>query len=91
MKWIDWKLHEFATQENQNLRWSKERWLQRYLYTKEHRVLFSLFPYKLHEWLSNLADNKPTWKHNDPILWNPKLIKRLEESDYKVARVADYQ
>jgi len=40
--------------------------------------------------ISKLADNEPCWKHNDPIVWTPKMIKRLKESENKVARVVDY-
>lgn len=49
-----------------------------------------MFPCKLHKWLSKLADSEPTWKHADPILWTPYLVKHLEGSNYKVVRVVDY-
>ena len=59
-KWIDQKLHECVSQENINLHLSKEEWLQRYLYTEEHKVLFFSFPCELYEWLAKLVDGKPT-------------------------------
>jgi len=89
-KWIDRKLHEFVTQENRNPHLSKEKWLQRYLYIEVHKVFFSTFPCELHEWLTKLANSEPTWKDDDPIVLTPELVKRLEEFDYKVARVVDY-
>jgi len=67
-KWIDRKLHEFAAQENRNLCLSKEEWLQRYLYTKEHKVLFFSFSCELYKWLAKLADGQPTWKLDNPIM-----------------------
>jgi len=65
-------------------------WLQRYLYIEEHKILFSLFPCELHEWLFKLANNEPTLKHDDPIVWTPELIKHLEKSNHKVVRCFDY-
>lgn len=37
--WLDQKLHEFMVQENRNPHISKERWLDRYIYTKNPRDL----------------------------------------------------
>jgi len=89
-KSIDQNLQMLAAQENWNPCWSKERWLRRYLYTQEHEIFFASFPNELHEWLSKLVNNEPTWKHDDPIVWTPELIKHLEETDYKVASVVYY-
>lgn len=37
-----------------------------------------------------LKNSEPTWKHDDPIVWTPELVKHLQGSDYKVAQVVDY-
>jgi len=57
---VDQKLHEFAAQENHNPRWSKDSWLQRYIYTEDNEVFFTLFTCKLNEWLYKLAECQPT-------------------------------
>ena len=53
-------------------------------------MFFTPFPNELHEWLSKSVNNEPSWKHDDPIVWNPKLIKHLGSSNYKVARDINY-
>lgn len=80
-KWIDQKLHEFVR---------KEKWPQRYLYIEAHEFFFSSFPYELYEWLSKLTDSEPTHNFDNPIVWTPELVKRLEWYDYKVVRDIDY-
>lgn len=49
-----------------------------------------MFPCELYKWLSKLADSEPTHKHGDPIVWTPKLVKRIERYDYKIAGMIDY-
>jgi len=70
-KWLDSKLPDFAAQENQNPRSSKDRQLHKYMYTEEHEIVFASFTNKLPEWLPKLVDNEPTWKHDHLIPSTP--------------------
>lgn len=62
-----------------------------YLYTEVHNVLFLTFRCELHECLLKLVDREATWNHDDPIIWTLELVKRLEASDYNLARAVDYK
>ena len=83
-EWLDKKLHEFMTQENMNLRLTKEEWLDCYLYTEIHEIFFSSFPTELYEWIAKLADKRGRWKLDGPIVWTPELVRRLEASKDKI-------
>lgn len=89
-KWIDQKLHKFVAQENMNLHLLKEEWLNRYLYIEEHIIFFCSFPCELYEWLSKLEDGQGTWKLDNPIVWTSELVRCMEGSRNKIARVVVY-
>lgn len=69
---------------------SKEQWLNRYLYTDIDEIFFFTFPIELYEWLDKLIDIQGRWKLNNPIMWAPMLVQRLEASENKIARVLDH-
>lgn len=46
-KSLDKKVREFAVQEKRNARISEEKWLERYLYTEIHEILFASFQSEL--------------------------------------------
>ena len=48
-EWLDKKIHEFATQENITPQVSKEKWLERYVYTEIHEIFFASLPSKSYE------------------------------------------
>ena len=53
--WFETKTKEFAERENRNPNHDSEAWLQKYIYTDIHEVLFATFPSELHSWLAKLA------------------------------------
>jgi len=60
------------------------------MYTEQHEIFFASLASKLHECLSKLVANDPSLKHDDPTMWTLELIKRLKETENKVARGIDY-
>ena len=68
-------------QENKNLRLTKEEWLDYYLYTEIHEIFFASFPIELYEWIVKLTDNQGRWKLDNPTVWTPDLVRRLEASE----------
>lgn len=58
VKWLDRKVHKFATQENMNPHLSKEQWLDIYLYMEIHKIFFCTFSIKLYEWIAKLVDDQ---------------------------------
>ena len=89
-EWLDKKIHEFATQENRTLQVSEKRWLDRYVYTEIHEIFFGSFPSELYEWIVRLADIQRRCKLDQPIVWTPELLRRLEASEDNIARVVDH-
>ena len=57
-QWVNSKEKEFIERENINPQLSVEDWLQRYIFTDLHEILFATFPSELHAWLSRLAENE---------------------------------
>ena len=49
--WLETKECGFARDQNKNLQISREQWLQRYIFTNLHEILFVDFPIVLDEWL----------------------------------------
>lgn len=37
-----------------------------------------------------LANSQGRWKLDNPIVWTPELVRRLEASEDKIARVVDH-
>ena len=54
--WFETKTKEFTETENINHNRDSEAWLQKYIYTEIHKVLFATFPSELHLWLARLED-----------------------------------
>lgn len=79
--WWDLKLRELAVQENINLRISEEQWLDHYIFTDIHEIFFVTFLIKLYEWIAKLADNVGRCRLDQPIVWTPKLVQRLEATE----------
>ena len=87
---MDRKIHEFAVQENRNLRLSKEEWLDCYLYTEIHEIFFESFPTELFEWIAKLVDSQGRCKIDKLIVWTPELVRRFQASEDKIACAIDH-
>ena len=48
----------FAQEESARSWLSTKNWLDRYIYSDIHEILFAKFPIVLHEWLSRLANRE---------------------------------
>jgi len=88
--WIKQKKRTFAEEQNHNRRISTEEWLQRYLFTDLHEIIFYEFPIIFHEWLSRIVEIKNRFKKDQPTSWNPILINRLNNSSNPISRAVDY-
>ena len=73
-------------QENRNPRLMKEQWLDRYLYTKIHRIFLCSFPVELYEWIAKLEDDRGRWRLDGSIVWTTEVVWKLETSEDKIAR-----
>jgi len=89
-EWLDKKIHEFAMQENENLRLMKELWLDRYLYIEIHEIYFYSFSIELYEWIAKLADGQGRWTLESPIVWTFELVRRLEAFEDKIVLVVNH-
>jgi len=55
-----------------------------------HKIFFTSFPTKLYQWTVKLADSQGRWKPNSPIVWTPKLVRRLEVSEDKISHIVHH-
>ena len=53
-------------------------------------MFFCSFPIELYEWITKLADSQGRWKLDNPIVWTPKLVHRLEASEDKITCAIDH-
>ena len=53
--WIEETYFKFAEQENKDPHRSAEQFLQRYVFSDVHEILFSTIHIELHQWLSRLT------------------------------------
>lgn len=89
-EWLEKNIHMFMTQENITPQVSKEKWLERYVYTEIHEIFFASFPSEMYEWIANLADSQGRCRLDQPIMWTLELVHRLEASEDKIARVVEH-
>lgn len=68
----------------------KEEWSDCNLYIEIQKIFFVFFPTKLYKWITKLANSQGKWKLDDPIVWNPKLVWRLDASEDKIAHSIDH-
>jgi len=55
-----------------------------------HEIFFASFSSKLYDWIVRLADSQGRYKLDQPIVWTPELVHRLEASKDKIARVVNH-
>ena len=84
------KTKEFVEKENRKPNHDSEAWLQKYIYTNIHEVLFAMFPLKLHLWLARLADCSRHVQSDRPVQWNQEVVQRLKNTDNNVSRAIDF-
>ena len=88
--WFETKTKEFIETENKNPNHDSEAWLQKYIYTKVHKLFFSTFPSKLHSCLARLADYSGHVQSDKLVQWNQGAVQRLKNTDNIVSRAVDF-
>ena len=68
----------------------EERWPDHCIYTEIHEIFLATFSLELYEWITRPADSLGRVKLDYPIVWTPELVRRLEASEDKIARVVDH-
>ena len=53
--WMESKMLSFTQEESTRSRLSAETWVEVYIYSDIHEILFAKLPVILHEWLSRLS------------------------------------
>ena len=88
--WLDQKLHKFVVQENKTPQISEKKVVGSLHIHRIHEIFFMSFSTKLYEWIVRLADSQGWCRLDQPIMWNPKLVSRLEASEDKIAQAVDH-
>ena len=65
-------------------------WLERYLYTYIHDILFSKIPIGLYEWFLKLATRRKNFPGGEPTESNPQSVQRLKSTRNSVPRVVNF-
>ena len=55
-----------------------------------HEIFFASFSSELYDWIARLAGSQGRYKLDQPIVWNPELVRRLEASEDKIAQVVNH-
>jgi len=69
---------------------SKEQWLEHYLYTEIHGILFASFPSEFYEWIKKLVYCQGRCRLHKLIAWTPELVRRLEASEENITHTIDH-
>ena len=72
--WFEAKIKEFAEKENRKPNRNTKAWLQKYIYTDIHEIVFATFPLELHSWLARLAACNAHVKSDKSAEWNHKVV-----------------
>ena len=60
------------------------------MYMEIHEIFFVSFPSELYEWIARLVDSQGRCRLDQPIVWTPELVRRLEASEDKIVRAMDH-
>jgi len=88
--WLKDKALEFVVKENKNPNHDAERWLQDYIYSDLHEIIFVELPIILTEWLVRLCEENATWRIDGLREWTPELVKPLKEISNPISRTVDF-
>lgn len=55
-----------------------------------YEILFVTFPIELYEWIMKLANTVGRWKLEQPIVWTPELVRKLETIKDRLARAVEH-
>ena len=69
---------------------TKEKCLDRYLYTKIHEIFFCSFLVELYEWIAKLGDDQGRQRFDILIIRTPELVWILGASKDKSMHVVDH-
>jgi hypothetical protein len=87
--WLKTKELEFAQKDNINPRVTLRKYLEKYVFTDLHEVLFCDFPHLLQEWILRLKDNHVTnWIQQ--LEWTPIQMAQLQQVNNKFTRAVDF-
>jgi hypothetical protein len=88
--WIEYQERDFVDAQNKNPKLSTKYWLQRYIFTDIHEILFGGIHQELFEWLARLVDTQFKIRSRPPVVWTPALIQKVKRVDNIVSRVVDH-
>ena len=67
-KWIEYREKDFVEAQNKNHNLSTEDWLERYIFTDIHEILFGGIHRDLYKWLARLADTQFEIRSRPPVV-----------------------
>jgi hypothetical protein len=86
-KCIEDQEKDFIESQNKNPEISTKYWLQRYMFTDIHEIIFGGIHQDLHEWLDRLADIQFEIRSRPPMVWTPALIQKFKRVNNVVSGV----
>ena len=82
-----WHLRKKKVQEHDL---AQKRWLDDYIYSDIHEILFVEFPILLHEWLVGLASRWTNYQTREITEWSDQLIQEVTRVSNIVSRAVDF-
>ena len=84
------KMLEFAQDESTRSWLSAENWLDRYIYTYIHEIIFAEFPIVLQECFSILVTRQTKFQRREVVEWSAQLIHELTGVSNPISRAIDF-
>ena len=88
--WLDSKMLSFAQEESIGTWLSTENWVDEYIYSNIHEVLFIEFPIVLYEWLTILATRKTNLRRQEVVKWSDQLVHEVTSVGNDISRAIDF-
>jgi len=89
--WLKEKALKFVVKENIKLNRDVERWLQDYIYSDLHEILFVELPIILTEWLVRLCEENTTSRIDGLREWTLELVQHLKEINNPISHAIDFK
>ena len=69
---------------------SAGRWLDDYIYSDIHEILFVEFPILLHEWLVGLASRWTNYQTREITEWSDQMVQEITSVSNAISRAVDF-
>ena len=69
---------------------SAKNWLDRYIYSNIHEILFAEFTIVPHEWVTRLVTRQTNFQRGEVVEWSDQLVREITNVSNPISRAVDF-